>query len=111
MARRLTETWNCVTGAIQPDVREGGQDGPPGAARWRDGQPARDGFEHVYYVRRYYDKTMLSWYLLNIVKAPPGPGIPRAAHDSAMVPAAARPLPLVPCKSWSHEHAALWNGS
>ena len=34
-----------------------------------------------------------------------------ATHDSAMVPAAARPLPLVPCKSWSHEHAALWNGS
>ena len=50
-------------------------------------------------------------YLLNIVKVTPGPGIPRAAHDSAMVPAAARPLPLVPCKSWSHEHAALWNGS
>ena len=51
------------------------------------------------------------YYLLNIVKEPPGPGIPRATHDSAMVPAAARPLPLVPCKSWSHEHAALWNGS
>ena len=51
------------------------------------------------------------YYLLNTVKDPPGPGIPRAAHDSAMVPAAARPLPLVPCKSWSHEHAALWNGS
>ena len=49
--------------------------------------------------------------IFNIVKEPTGPGIPRAAHDSAMVPAAARPLPLVPCKSWSHEHAALWNGS
>ena len=57
MARRLTETWNCVTGAIQPDVREGGHHGPPGAARPRDGQPARDGLAHVYYVRRYYDKT------------------------------------------------------
>ncbi len=66
MARRLTETWNCVTGAIQPDVREGGQDGPPGAARWRDGQPAGDGFQHVYYVRRYYDRTLLSWYSVEI---------------------------------------------
>ena len=51
------------------------------------------------------------YYLLNRVKVTTGPSIPRAAHDSAMVPAAARPLPLVPCKSWSHEHAALWNGS
>ena len=40
-----------------------------------------------------------------------GSGIPRAAHDFAMVLAAARPLPLVPCKSWWHGHAALWNGS
>ena len=55
--------------------------------------------------------TDLLYYLLNRVKVTTGPGIPRAAHDSAMVPAAARPLPLVPCKSWSHEHAALWNGS
>ena len=52
-----------------------------------------------------------TYYLLNIVKGTTGPGIPRAAHDFAMVLAAARPLPLVPCKSWSHEHAALWNGS
>ena len=54
MARQFTETWSCVAGAIQPDVREGGHHGPPKAARPRDGQPARDGLEHVYYVRRYY---------------------------------------------------------
>ena len=51
------------------------------------------------------------YYLLNRVKVTTGPGIPRAAHDFAMVPAAARQLPLVPCKSWSHGHAALLDGS
>ena len=26
----------------------------------RDGQPARDGLEHVYYVGRYYSETLLN---------------------------------------------------
>ena len=55
--------------------------------------------------------TLTLYYLLNIVKGTTGPGIPRAAHDFTMVLAAARPLPLVPCKSWSHGHAALLDGS